>query len=188
MKITNENFIKQFKRGKEAALEYVIDTYIGIVKAVVYKNFKISKDQHLIEECISDTFLGAFENARQFKGETEDFQKWLCTIAKFKTIDKVRKISRVPLTSEINEEDSTVHSAEEEFLSKETIVELLKLMSELEQIDRDIFTMKYFLDKSNQDIADYLGLSKAAVDNRLYRGKKKLRDFGIGGKFHEKTV
>ena len=188
MKITSDNFIKHFKKGKGSALEYVIDKYIGIVKAVIYNNFKVDKDPQYMEECVSDTFHGAFENARQFKGGADDFQKWICTIAKYKAIDKQRQLSRAPLTSEINEQDHVVNSAEEEYLSKESTLELLKMMSQLEQIDRDIFTMKYFLNMRSQDIADQLGLSKAAVDNRLYRGKKKLQEFRMGGTFHEKTV
>jgi len=34
--------------------------------------------------------------------------------------------------------------------------------------------MKYYLELSNNEIAENLSLSKAAVDNRLYRGKKIL--------------
>jgi RNA polymerase sigma-70 factor, ECF subfamily len=188
MKITSDNFIKHFKKGKEAALEYVIDTYIGIVKAVINNNFRIHKDQQYIEECISDTFLGAYENAKQFKGDADDFKKWLCTIAKFKAIDKQRHLSRSHQTTEINEQEHSVISAEEEFFLQESKVDLLHMMSNLEQIDRDIFTMKYFLNMSNQEIANHFDLSKAAVDNRLYRGKKHLRKIHLGGTIHEKTI
>lgn len=34
--------------------------------------------------------------------------------------------------------------------------------------------MKYYLDLTNGEIADALGITKSAVENRLYRGKKKL--------------
>ena len=77
MKITRDNFIKYFKKGKESALEYVIEQYAGIVKAVVYNALKSYQDLHVIEECISDTFIGAYENAKQFEGNEEDFRKWL---------------------------------------------------------------------------------------------------------------
>jgi RNA polymerase sigma-70 factor, ECF subfamily len=65
MKITSDNFIKHFKKGNQEALEFVIDEYIGIVKAIIFNTLKSYGDVHSIEECISDTFLGAFENARQ---------------------------------------------------------------------------------------------------------------------------
>lgn len=58
MKIAPENFIKHFKRRKEAALEFVIDEYSGIVKAIIYNSLQSYNDLHVIEECISDTFLG----------------------------------------------------------------------------------------------------------------------------------
>lgn len=183
MKITKKNYIKQFKKGKESALEYVIEEYIGIVKAVVYHSFKLYKDQQMIEECISDTFLGAFENARKFKGDEEDFKRWICTIAKFKAIDKQRKLARHPRFSEINDKQHAVTSAEEEFFVKQSTEELLEMMRKLDPIDQDIFTMKYFLNMQNNEIAMALGLTKAAVDNRLYRGRKKLREFRLGGMY-----
>ena len=74
MKITSGNFIKRFKKGKEAAFEYVVDEYIGSVKAVVYNTLGSYNDPQLIEECINDTFVGAWENARQFDGDPRTFE------------------------------------------------------------------------------------------------------------------
>lgn len=181
MKITPENFIKHFKKGKEPALEYVINEYAGIVKAIVYNSLQSYNDSHVIEECISDTFLGAFKNAKQFSGEPEDFRKWICTIAKFKAVDAQRKLVKQPVATEIKLDLMTVMSAEEEFMIQSSEEELLVLMAKLEEVDRDIFTMKYFLNIKNEEIAMKLGLTKAAVDNRLYRGKKRLQKFRLEG-------
>ncbi|WP_235612340.1 sigma-70 family RNA polymerase sigma factor [Metalysinibacillus jejuensis] len=52
--------------------------------------------------------------------------------------------------------------------------ELLLLLSGLPELDRDIFLMKYYLQLPNNEIAQRLDLTKAAVDNRLYRGKQTL--------------
>lgn len=183
MKITTENFIKHFKKGKEPALEYVIDEYAGIVKAIVYNLLQSYNDPHVIEECISDTFLGAYENAKQFSGGQEDFRKWLCTIAKFKAIDAQRKLVKQPIAAEIETDILTAQSAEEEFIYQSKTNELLVLMARLDEIDRDIFTMKYFLNMQNEEIATKLGLTKAAVDNRLYRGKKRLQKYRIEGAY-----
>lgn len=181
MKITSDNFIKHLKKKREEALQYVIDEYIGIVKAIIYNALKSYNDPQIIEECISDTFLGAYENARQFEGNQEDFRKWLCTIAKFQAINKQRKLAKSALLYEINENSDTVKSAEEEYLLKASTEELLNMMSQLEQLDRNIFTMKYFLNMKNEEIAKHCGLTKAAIDNRLYRGKKRLQQIHLGG-------
>ncbi|MBB4824731.1 RNA polymerase sigma-70 factor (ECF subfamily) [Sporosarcina luteola] len=181
MRVTKENFIKQFKRGKENALEYVIDEYAGLVKAIVFNSLQSYNDPHLIEEGVSDTFMGAFENAKQFHGDSEDFRRWICTIAKFKAIDKQRALSKTPLATIIDDHQLEVKSAEDEFLIQSSTEELLCMMAKLPQVDRDIFTMKYFLNMRNDEIAKQLGLTKASVDNRLYRGKKRLQQFRMGG-------
>lgn len=183
MKITPENFIKQFKKGKEPALEYVIDEYAGIVKAIVYNSLGAYRDLQVIEECISDTFLGAYENAKQFSGGHEDFRKWICTIAKFKAIDAQRKLTKQPIATELETDTLLVQSAEDEFILQSTTNELLVLMARLDEVDWDIFTMKYFLNMQNQEIATKLGLTKSAIDNRLYRGKKKMQKFRVEGAF-----
>lgn len=41
-------------------------------------------------------------------------------------------------------------------------------------MDREIFVMKFFLDCKTEEIAQKLGLTNTAVDNRVYRGKKRL--------------
>ena len=183
MKITEYNFIKHFKKGKHDALEYVIDEYIGIVKAIIYNTLKSYGDSHSIEECISDTFLGAFENAKQFKGDRDDFRKWVCTIAKFKAIDQQRRLSKIPTMSELGDTQSVVISAEDEFFLNQSTEELIHIMNHLGKTDREIFIMKYLLNMKNSEIANHLGLTKASVDNRLYRGKKRLQEFRVGGVF-----
>lgn len=181
MIITSENFIKHLKKGREEALDFILENYAGLVKAVIHNSLKNYNDPQIIEECISDTFLGAYENAKQFKGNEEDFRKWICTIAKFKAIDKQRKLHKVPQPSELDGTSNPVKSAEEEFLIKTSTEELLIMMSKLDQLDRDIFTMKYFLNMKNDEIALHHGMTKAAIDNRLYRGKKRLHQMYLGG-------
>ena len=184
MKITSGNFIKRFKKGKEAAFEFVVDEYIGSVKAVVYNTLGSYNDPQLIEECINDTFVGAWENAKQFDGDPEDFRRWICTIAKFKAVDKQRTQMRVHPPSEVADLQLEVEqSAEMEFMGKETTREVLHMLSSLKELDRDIFIMKYFLEMKNEEIANHLGLTKAAVDNRLYRGKKIMQQTQIGGSY-----
>jgi len=181
MRVTDENFIKHLKKKREEALQYVIDEYMGIVKAIIYNALKSYNDPQIIEECISDTFLGAYENAKQFRGDKEDFRKWICTIAKFKAISKLRRLSKTPYFYELNEPGEATISAEEEYFIKTTTEEVFIMMTQLEQLDRDIFTMKYFLNMKNEEIAIHCGLTKAAIDNRLYRGRKRLQQIRLGG-------
>jgi len=65
-------------------------------------------------------------------------------------------------------------SAEDELILLEDRTELIQLINQLEPVERDIFIMKFFLGLKTEEIAKKLGLTNASIDNRVYRGKKKL--------------
>ena len=191
MRSTEKNFIKRLKRQKEDALEYTVDEYLPLVKGIVYKVLYPLENPGLIEECINDVFLTIWHQASKFEGDVNDFRKWLCKVTKYKAIDTYRKANKrveVEMVAEDLEVGSK-NSVENEILLTENKYELLKLMSGFEVMDRDILVMKFFLDMTSEEIATNIGLTKAAVDNRIYRGKKKLQqqrsNSTIGGALHE---
>lgn len=76
-------------------------------------------------------------------------------------------------------------SAEEQVLLKESAREVEKMLNLFSPTDRDIFIMKFFWGMPSEEISQKLGLTKSAVDNRIYRSKKQLvqgvMSFGEGG-------
>lgn len=174
MKCDESNYIKRLKDGKEDALEFIVDKYLGIVKSTVNKILSPLERKGIIEECINDVFLSVWSNVDKFSGEEVDFKKWIYKIAKFKAIDYYRKEAKNTEVSLEDKEMSTSRLVEEEIISMEDRNELINLINTLEPIDRDIFTMKFFLGIKTNDIAKRLGFTRAAIDNRIYRGKKRL--------------
>ncbi|MGG1636634.1 sigma-70 family RNA polymerase sigma factor [Paenibacillus sp. FSL K6-3182] len=174
MKSNDKNFIQRLKRQKEDALEYIVDTYLPLIKGVTYKVLSPLENEGVIEECMNDILLSIWNNSNKFHGDSTDFRKWICAIAKFKSIDYYRKNSkRVEFTT--NEmELSSEKSAEEELIMLEDKTELIQLIHLLEPVDRDIFIMKFFLGLKTEDISAKLDLTKSSIDNRIYRGKKTL--------------
>lgn len=176
MKSTPVNFIVRLKKQKEDALDYIIDAYMPLVKAIA-TNILHNQKRTDIDECINDVFLAIWQNAHQFQGEAADFKKWLCVMTKYKAIDRYRQnekqLANEQSSAPLEEEASILHT-EQVLMQKEAKSEMLFALSQLEELDRNIFIMKYYLDLSNGEIAESLNLTKAAVDNRLYRGKKVL--------------
>lgn len=169
------NYIKRLKKGREDALEFIIDMYLPLVKGVTYKILSPLKNHGIIEECINDIFLSVWNNSQKFQGNTEDFKNWICVIAKFKAIDYYRKEIK---KSEIVSDNLSIvgdNSIEEELIVMEEREELMKVINTLEPMDKHIFIMKFFLGNKSKEIASKLGITKASVDNRLCRGKKKLK-------------
>lgn len=174
MKSNEGNFIKRLQRQKEDALEFVVDAYLPIIKGIVYKVLIPLNNEGVVDECINDIFLAIWDNSKKFKGDSIDFRKWICTIAKFKAIDYYRKASKgVEFSSESMDLNANL-SAEEELILLEDRDELIKLINQLAPIEREIFIMKFFLGLKTSEIAEKLGLTNASIDNRVYRGKKKL--------------
>ncbi len=174
MKSNEENFIKRLQRQKEDALEFVVDTYLPIIKGITYKVLIPLKDQGIIDECINDIFLSIWSNSKKFKGNSTDFRKWICTIAKFKAIDYYRRTSKEVEFSSEHMDLNVDLSAEDELILLEDRTELIELINQLEPVDREIFVMKFFLGFKTDEIAKKLALTNTSVDNRVYRGKKKL--------------
>ncbi|WP_042476799.1 sigma-70 family RNA polymerase sigma factor [Bacillus ndiopicus] len=169
-------FIKRLKKQKEDALEYIINEYLPFVKAIALKILAPIGKQNAVDECVNDVFLEVWQNAGKFQGEPGDFKRWIGTITKYKAIDYYRVLDKQNTREAMLEDryEQPNSSSEQAILNREQKNEMLLHLSLLEQPDCDIFIMKYFLDMSNIEIADALSLTKAAVDNRLYRGKKKL--------------
>lgn len=176
MKSSPNNFIDRLKKQKEDALDYIIDAYMPLVKTIA-KKILYTQSQQDIDECINDVFLSIWQNATQFQGDAADFKKWIGMITKYKAIDRYRQNEK-RAAREQSEEPLQQYQArlttEQHILEREQKNELLFALSQLAELDRHIFMMKYYLELTNSEIADTLGLTKAAVDNRLYRGKKEL--------------
>ncbi len=176
MKSDEKNYIKRLKAGHEDALDYVIDNYLPIVKGTVFKILGQLKDEGFIEECINDVFLSVWNNANKFQGDTTNFKQWIFAISKFKAIDFYRKKVKAAEMILDTIEIACNSSLEDEIILKENEKEILQLINSMEPLDRDIFILKFFLGYKSDEIALKLNTTKASVDNRIYRGKKKLKE------------
>ncbi|MCD8502158.1 MAG: sigma-70 family RNA polymerase sigma factor [Bacillaceae bacterium] len=186
MKINDKNFIQHLQLQEEAALEFIVDKYLPLIKGVSYKVLSPFNNKGIIEECVNDVFLSIWNNSNKFQGKNEsDFKKWICAITKFKAIDYYRKANNKKESASEYIDLNQVNSAEDELIQLENRAELINLINRLDPVDRDIFIMKFLLGLKTRDISKKLGMTKASISNRIHRGKKKLNDsdtnFMLGG-------
>lgn len=153
MKSNDRNFIKRLQHQEEDALEFVVDTYLPIIKGITYKVLIPLKNEGVIEECINDIFLSIWNNSKKFKGDSTDFRKWISAIAKFKAIDYYRKASKeMEFSSDYMDLNADL-SAEDELIMLEERTELIQLINQLEPVEREIFIMKFFLGLKTEEIS-----------------------------------
>ena len=174
MKITEENFVEEMKRGNEKALEYVIDNYAWILKTVIKKHLFYLPN--LYEECMNDCLLAIWDNIDSYNPEKSSFKNWVGGIAKYKSIDYSRKYLRDLENQNIEDVNIAIEdNSLKEILSKEISAETEKMLSSLSKEDQKIFIKLYFKEKSMDEVSKDTGLSKSILYNRLSRGKKKMR-------------
>lgn len=175
MRCTDKNYINRLKKGKEDALEFIVDKYLGLVKATIYKVLLPLEKDGIIDECINDVFFSVWNNSNKFTGEEVEFKKWIYKIAKFKAIDYYRREVK-NFDVSLEDKDITANKfVEDEIINIENKNELIKLINTLEPLDRQIFVMKFSLGMRSDEIAKKFGMSRTAIDNRVYRGKKTLK-------------
>ncbi|RAZ79289.1 sigma-70 family RNA polymerase sigma factor [Planococcus halotolerans] len=73
-----------------------------------------------------------------------------------------------------NLQTSSTLSIEEELLTKEKRYKLLRLMSELGVLDRDVLVMKFIQGNTNEEIAIKTGMVQGTVEDRVYQALRKL--------------
>lgn len=176
MKITETNLVEQLKRKNTFALDYLVDTYSNLLYKVIYNVLINYGDKGLIEECLNDVLLSIWNNSSMFSGSPEKFVHWICVIAKYKAIDYQRKISKSKETVDIN--DCVIINeltTEDKILANENQMELIRYINQMEELDKRIFMMRFYLEENINDIAVKLGVSRNVVDTRLSRGKKLLK-------------
>lgn len=174
MKIAEENFVRELKKGNEKALEYVIDNYAWILKTVIKKHLFYLPN--LYEECMNDCLLAIWENIHSYNPKKSSFKNWIGGIAKYKSIDYTRKYLRDLENDNIEDviipiEDNSI----KEILKNEISEETEKILGSLSEEDRRIFKKLYFEQMDMDEISKDTGFSKSILYNRLSRGKKKMR-------------
>ncbi len=148
------------------------------------------------EECVNDLFVTVWQEIGSFDPERGSLRTWLTMRAKYIALDRRRQIQRrqaVPTTSlDGGDSGSTydrdgqpvehalhdVASASMEGLieQRERREELKHALESLSELDRLLVYMRYFKLSSTEEISAKTGLTRHAIDTRLWRARKALRD------------
>lgn len=148
------------------------------------------------EECVSDLFIAAWDEIDTFDPARGTLRTWLTMRAKYLALDRRRQLQRrqahaVPLDrpadpygaadSRAANETPRYHLADSESLEgmlvrREQQEQLRAALEELPELDRLLVYMRYFRLSTTEEIAAHTGLTRRAIDTRLWRTRKSLRD------------
>jgi len=150
----------------------------------VYRDaYFVTRDQHLAQDVVQDTFIKGFRDLNNLKDKSK-IGAWLSTIATRTAIDLIRKqkiwngIPTEDVYLEIDKDNHT-NSVEKEVEIKLMLQEVGEVLSELRIEYREILLLKYIHELKEKEIAELLHLKEGTVKSRIFRARKELRDILI---------
>lgn len=174
----DHQWVKRFKSRDKHALEEAIDLSGPSVQALVKRVLSGAGSFEDVEECVSDAFLAAWHNIESYEESRASFRTWLLVLSKYKALDLRRKLLH-PGTEVTRLRDvESLHSpnpTEQNVLSRESTRELIDFVRRMSEPDRSLFWRRYFYYENLDELAAMFGLTKKAIESRLYRCRIALK-------------
>jgi RNA polymerase sigma-70 factor (ECF subfamily) len=201
---TDEALYKGLVAREARALEALIRRYsreMSYFIRIVLEGVGTLQDA---EECANDLFIAAWREIDSYDSARASLRTWLTMRAKYIALDKRRQVQRrhagvISLdggdrtktsgessTQEIPALYLSDNSMEGLVEQQERREELESALNELNSLDRRLVLMRYFQLTPTEQICAETGLTRQAIDTRLWRARKALRD-ALGGHSHERV-
>jgi RNA polymerase sigma-70 factor (ECF subfamily) len=187
--------------GSQEALAELYDRHASAVFAAACR---LTTDRQMAEEVVQETFLAVWNRADLFNPATGSLAAWLHTIARNRTVDRLRAAGRRPRlvsVSAVGPDDepesvalerlaangsaagATVvggadsHGAPEAALvGAELRATLREAIDAMPDAERTVILLAYRLDLTQSEIADRLGWPLGTVKTRTRRALLRLRE------------
>lgn len=128
-------------------------------------------------DILQNTFLKAWNNIQSFEGKSK-LSTWLFRIAINESLDFLRKQKANEIVS--SDADCNVANkllADDFFDGDETQAQLQQAVALLPEVQRTVFTMRYFDDMPYSEISLLLGTSEGALKASYHLAVKKITDY-----------
>ncbi len=172
------NLVQRAIAGENEAFDQLVKLhYSAVYRLALY----LTNNDADAQDVTQQTFLSAFQNLRQLREEGK-FSAWLKKI----TLNEYRTWRRQAfelvsyddsLLAELRHIGSVRQAAppDVECERRELYHQLLSAINSLSARNREAFKLYYLEEYSQKEVSEQLGISVSAVENRIMRAKKQLR-------------
>ena len=137
----------------------------------VYKYvLALCRDEHMAEEVTQETFFKALKSIDSFRGQCKLYV-WLCQIAKHTYFSMAAKSRNSPAVLPTDTEDVL----ERVLLTKESAFEIHKILHDLEEPYKEVFSLRVFGELSFKQIGQLFGKTESWARVTYHRARLKIR-------------
>jgi len=176
--LTDEEIVKSVRNGNLNSFRLIIQRYQNKLSRYI-KSLLISSTKEEIEDILQEVFILAYKNINSFNLNLK-FSTWIYRIAHNHTINYSKKQKNKNLNFNIDDLDDMENllisdiDIKGELELEHAKMELKKALANLNLKYRSVLILKYFEDKSYDEISDILKIPRNTVGTFINRGKKKL--------------
>jgi len=157
---------------KEQKISAFMQLYKPLQKQLSAYCRVLTGDEDAACDLLQDTLLTAFESFEEIR-HTDSFIYYLCSIARHKYLKQKRRWKFFGKPHDITYKNIEITP---DAIELQPDVELLyKAIGKLNDEQREVLLMFHIMGFSLQDIQKQIGLTEAAVKNRLARARVKLK-------------
>lgn len=129
-------------------------------------------NETVAEDLLANTFLKAWRSARRYHTGTNHFRRWIFAIARNELRDHWRADQRMLPIVELDLADEVPEVLDDPADVRRAVQQALAVLTE-EQ--RQVVVLRYFSEKSHEEIAALLGKREGAVRQLLLRALRRMR-------------
>jgi len=168
----------------EAAVAGDIDSFGELARryypSMVAIAYSVLADHGLAEDAAQEAFAEALGSIKALKDKGK-FAPWLASICRNVAKDIVASRAK-----QINAED--VSQAAESDSSDESIRAVRRAIEQLPVSARELIVLRYYDGLSYEEISSVLGISRASINGRLTRAKRKMANWLQRNSFPENQL
>lgn len=188
--------VREVAAGSQDALAALYDRHADAVFAAA---IRLTSDRQVAEEVVQETFLALWNRAELFDPRAGSLAAWLHTIARNRTVDRLRAAGRrpnlVPLSSAAGEDEHDTAALERiaasgtvlggadlglgpegELAATELRDVIRGALAELPEHERTALVLAYSSELTQSEIAEKLGWPLGTVKTRTRRALMRLRE------------
>ena len=160
------------KEGDKNAFGKIVRQLASLVTGVAYS---VCGDFARSEDIGQEVFFEAWKKLASLDDDSK-FAAWICTIARRRAIDEVRRSARRPVTALNDEPLVSAELNPEEVMQSNQKRELVwSMLEQLPETYRETMVLFYRSEQSVTEVASALGESEPTIRQRLKRGREMLR-------------
>jgi RNA polymerase sigma factor (sigma-70 family) len=162
----------QVARGDPAALELLIELYQPRVTRLAHRLLGWTGD---VDDVVQDVFLAALRSGRRFRRDAS-LWTWLSAITLNCCRSRHRRRAVLSRVLGLVGRSKEPELADSSSLRDETAREVRAAVGGLPSKDREVIVLFYLEHRTVAQIAEMLGATSNAIEVRLHRARRRLRD------------